>query len=98
MLGFSYCLIPDAMSLQFPLTKSPPTVDRSLLIDGLKALAAQIIVIHHLVSYGPMAEAANMAFPSLVECSATMVDGLYKCFWCSQGISRRNRCAVKKQV
>lgn len=67
MLGFSYCLIPDAMSLQFPLTKSHPTVDRSLLIDGLKALAAQIIVIHHLVSYGPMAEAASLAFPSLVE-------------------------------
>lgn len=40
--------------------------DRSLLIDGLKALAAQTIVIHHLVSYGPMAVAAGLAAPDLV--------------------------------
>lgn len=39
--------------------------DRSLLIDGLKALAAQTVVIHHLVSYGPMAEAAGLAAPDL---------------------------------
>lgn len=39
--------------------------DRSLLIDGLKALAAQIIVIHHLVSYGPMAVSAGLAAPDL---------------------------------
>lgn len=41
-------------------------VDRSLLIDGLKALAAQTIVIHHLVSYGPMSAAAGQAAPDLV--------------------------------
>ena len=41
-------------------------LDRSLLIDGLKALAAQIIVIHHLVSYGPMAVSAAQAAPDLV--------------------------------
>lgn len=41
-------------------------VDRSLLIDGLKALAAQTIVIHHLVSYGPMADAAGLAAPGMV--------------------------------
>ena len=41
-------------------------VDRSLLIDGLKALAAQAIVLHHLVSYGPMATAAGRAAPDLV--------------------------------
>jgi len=41
-------------------------VDRSLLIDGLKALAAQTIVIHHLVSYGPMAAAAGLAAPGFV--------------------------------
>ncbi|MBU3658118.1 MAG: acyltransferase [Rhodocyclaceae bacterium] len=40
-------------------------LDRSLLIDGLKALAAQIIVIHHLVSYGPMAASATQAAPDL---------------------------------
>lgn len=38
-------------------------LNRSLLIDGLKALAAQTIVIHHLVSYGPMAAAAGLAAP-----------------------------------
>ena len=46
-------------------------VDRSLLIDGLKALAAQTIVIHHLVSYGPMAAAAGQAAPDLVAWFAT---------------------------
>ena len=40
-------------------------IDRSLLIDGLKALAAQTIVIHHLASYGPMAVSAGMAAPDL---------------------------------
>ena len=44
---------------------SPVRVDRSLLVDGLKALAAQMVVIHHLVSYGPMAEAAGLAAPGL---------------------------------
>ena len=41
-------------------------LDRSLLIDGLKALAAQTIVIHHLVSYGPMAASATQAAPDFV--------------------------------
>lgn len=54
------------MSLQISPSKNLPNVDRSLLIDGLKALAAQTIVIHHLVSYGPMAEAAGVAAPGLV--------------------------------
>ena len=41
-------------------------LDRSLLVDGLKALAAQTIVIHHLVSYGPMAASATQVAPDLV--------------------------------
>ncbi len=67
MRDFSFCWMPDHMSLQLSLTKNAPNVDRSLLIDGLKALAAQIIVIHHLVSYGPMAAAAGVAVPDVVE-------------------------------
>ncbi len=58
--------IPVSMSLQISSPKNLPNVDRSLLIDGLKALAAQTIVIHHLVSYGPMAESAGVAAPGLV--------------------------------
>ena len=54
------------MSSQISSTKNLPNVDRSLLIDGLKALAAQTIVIHHLVAYGPMAEAVGIAAPGLV--------------------------------
>lgn len=54
------------MSLQLPLPDAPSNIDRSLLIDGLKAIAAQTIVIHHLVSYGPMAESAGLAVPGLV--------------------------------
>lgn len=34
-------------------------------IDALKALAAQAIVLHHLVSYGPIARAAHEALPLL---------------------------------
>lgn len=34
-------------------------------IDALKALAAQVIVLHHLVSYGPIARAAHEALPLL---------------------------------
>ncbi len=51
----------------------PPAyaADRSLLIDGLKAIAAQTIVIHHLASYGPMAESAGLAAPNLINWFAT---------------------------
>lgn len=34
-------------------------------IDVLKAIAAQVIVLHHLVSYGPIARAAHAAMPLL---------------------------------
>lgn len=34
-------------------------------IDALKALAAQVIVLHHLVSYGPIARAAHELLPDL---------------------------------
>lgn len=34
-------------------------------IDALKALAAQAIVLHHLLSYGPIARAAHAALPTL---------------------------------
>jgi peptidoglycan/LPS O-acetylase OafA/YrhL len=36
-------------------------------IDLLKALAAQLIVLHHLVSYGPIARAAHAALPLLAQ-------------------------------
>lgn len=34
-------------------------------IDALKLLAAQVIVLHHLVSYGPIARAAHAVLPML---------------------------------
>jgi peptidoglycan/LPS O-acetylase OafA/YrhL len=43
-----------------------PTPSRRLPhIDALKALAAQVIVLHHLASYGPIADAAHTALPQL---------------------------------
>jgi peptidoglycan/LPS O-acetylase OafA/YrhL len=48
-----------------------PSLERSLLIDTLKALSAQVIVIHHLVSYGPMASSVGLAAPNLVAWFAT---------------------------
>ena len=38
---------------------------RMPLIDALKGLAAQVIVLHHLASYGPIAETMNILMPSL---------------------------------
>lgn len=35
------------------------------LIDAAKGIAAQLILLHHLVSYGPLAEAANRVLPQL---------------------------------
>lgn len=43
---------------------------RMPLIDALKGVAAQIIVLHHLASYGPLAEAFEQLLPALQ-------DGLY---------------------
>lgn len=36
---------------------------RSVLIDGLKVLAAQLIVLHHIVMYAPMARVVAPAWP-----------------------------------
>jgi peptidoglycan/LPS O-acetylase OafA/YrhL len=44
--------------------KSQPT--RVELIDGLKAIAMQFIVLHHLASYGPLADAAQKLLPDLI--------------------------------
>jgi peptidoglycan/LPS O-acetylase OafA/YrhL len=41
-------------------------VARSPLIDVLKALAAQFIVLHHFSLYGPVSEALHAALPGLV--------------------------------
>ena len=44
----------------------PAASDRDSLIDFIKALASQLIVIHHLALYGPMADAVDPAAPGLV--------------------------------
>jgi peptidoglycan/LPS O-acetylase OafA/YrhL len=41
------------------------TPSRLSHVDALKAVAAQVIVLHHLVSYGPIARAAHDALPLL---------------------------------
>ncbi len=38
---------------------------RSLLVDGLKAVAAMLIVLHHLAFYGPMADHLRPVVPQL---------------------------------
>ena len=43
-----------------------PSRSRLLHIDALKALAAQLIVLHHLSAYGPMAEAVQSLLPGLI--------------------------------
>ncbi len=48
-----------------------PTPARLLHVDALKALAAQLIVLHHLSAYGPIADAVHALLPGLIE-------GLYR--------------------
>lgn len=40
-------------------------VSRLAFIDALKAIASQLIVLHHLAFYGPLSDAAHRAAPSL---------------------------------
>lgn len=42
-----------------------PERSQYCLIDALKVLAAQIIVLHHCVSYGPLASAASDQLPNI---------------------------------
>ena len=42
-----------------------PEASSYWLIDGLKVLAAQVIVLHHCVSYGQLALAASLQLPHL---------------------------------
>ena len=46
-------------------TSKTPTA-RLLHVDGLKAAAAQLIVLHHLSAYGPVAEAMQALLPQLM--------------------------------
>ena len=40
---------------------------RSFVVDLFKAVAAQLIVLHHLVAYGPVAAAVAIASPAMAE-------------------------------
>ena len=42
---------------------APP---RLAFIDALKAIASQLIVLHHLAFYGPMSDVANELAPGLI--------------------------------
>lgn len=42
-----------------------PELSRLSIVDGLKVLASQIIVLHHLSSYGPIADAFGRLAPEL---------------------------------
>ncbi len=40
--------------------------DKMPVIDALKALASQLIVLHHLAFYGPLSDAVNTVAPTLI--------------------------------
>ncbi len=42
-------------------------LERSLTVDVLKVVAAQLIVWHHLSAYGPMADTMTLMWPQLME-------------------------------
>jgi peptidoglycan/LPS O-acetylase OafA/YrhL len=41
--------------------------ERSHLMDGLRVVAAHVIVLHHLVSYGPLASTLEQTWPGLFD-------------------------------
>jgi peptidoglycan/LPS O-acetylase OafA/YrhL len=41
--------------------------NRLPLIDALKAIAAQLVVLHHLAAYGPLASAVQQMLPGLID-------------------------------
>lgn len=43
-----------------------PPASRMALIDALKGLASQLIVLHHLAFYGPMSDTAQVLAPDLI--------------------------------
>lgn len=45
----------------------PASSGRLPLFDAIKAVASQLIVLHHLIAYGPMADVAQRLFPRVVE-------------------------------
>jgi len=53
------------LASQPPLIADPPA-NRLALIDAIKGLAAQLIVLHHLAFYGPMSDAALELAPGLI--------------------------------
>ncbi|MBV8603310.1 MAG: acyltransferase [Pelomonas sp.] len=44
----------------------PHPHDRLLHVDALKAVAAQLIVLHHLSAYGPIADAVQTLLPAVI--------------------------------
>ena len=48
-----------------PVVTTVDTTERNLLIDLLKLFAVQVIILHHLVSYGKIAADAELLLPTL---------------------------------
>lgn len=48
------------------LTMKASSSARFPVIDGFKAIASQLIVLHHLAAYGPIADAVQQAAPMLI--------------------------------
>jgi len=42
-------------------------LERSVTVDVLKVMAAQLIVWHHFSAYGPMADTMTLMWPQLME-------------------------------
>ncbi len=68
---------------------------RSVLIDGLKVVASQLIVLHHIALYAPMAEVVAPSWPALADILADEARYMVQVFLviggflAAQGLSRR---------
>jgi hypothetical protein len=58
----------DEYAMRFLHAEAPPTgaTSRLAFVDALKALACQLIVLHHLAFYGPMSDHAYSLAPALI--------------------------------
>lgn len=59
--------VPAVIPSQLPESAPRRAERRMPLIDAFKAIASQLIVLHHLSSYGPLSESARELAPQLLD-------------------------------
>ncbi|HXA47573.1 MAG TPA: acyltransferase, partial [Burkholderiaceae bacterium] len=62
------------------ISNAPRKIERIVVIDAIKAISAQLIVLHHFCNYGPMTDAAWGYAPSIFKWFANDARLAVQCF------------------